>query len=116
MITELFGSPEFAGSCLCFPARTARETPSTRTATSKMAHILFDLEAPFAARAGCASTGCEILPSVSSTYGIIGISRQISDASVRAPLTSETGIGAPHNDFHRASAVSILRRATAQCC
>jgi hypothetical protein len=49
----------------------ARETPSTRIPSRQMARILFDLEARFATWAGCASPGCEILSSVSLTYGLI---------------------------------------------
>src|SRR6267154_6617386 len=100
MITEWFASPAAAGSSLCFPDRTAEETPNIRMATRQMAHILFDLEAPFATWAGCASPGCEILSSVSSRDGIIcHLPERYSDASVRAPRASETGVRARHSIY-----------------
>ena len=81
--------------------------------------------AALATWAGCSSLGCEILTSVSSRYGVIcNLPGRDSDASVRAPLASETGIEAPHridrkqpsSDLHEAPGISIVRRATVQCC
>src|ERR1700730_5045552 len=100
MMTEWFASPAIVGSSLCFPDRTQKKTPSTSVATRQMVHFLFDLEAPLATWAGCARPGCETLSSVSSRYGVICcLPGRHSNASVCAPLASETEIGAPHRTY-----------------
>src|SRR5258708_5485932 len=102
MMTEWLASSAAVGFplCLSFADRTAKVTPSTTMATRQTIHILFDLEEPFATRPGRASPGCEIRSSVSSRDGIIcHLPGRYSDASVRAPRASETGIPAQYGIY-----------------